>query len=85
MVVAGEEMGWIGETPLYAPLSGRLRGLAQDGAWVEVNTKIIEVDPRSFEAFVHGLGERPKKIADAVLRVVTDSEASSEKSPNPQL
>jgi xanthine dehydrogenase accessory factor len=84
MVVAGEEVGWIGDTPLYAPLSGCLRGLAQDSAWVEVNTKIIEVVSRSSEALVRGLGERPKKIADAVLRVVTDSETSSAKSRNPQ-
>jgi xanthine dehydrogenase accessory factor len=84
VVVAGEEVGRIGNTPFYAPLSGCLRGLAQDGARVEINTKIIEVDPRSSIALVRGLGERPKKIADAVLRVVTDREANSAKPPNRQ-
>jgi xanthine dehydrogenase accessory factor len=84
MVVAGDEVGRIGNTPIYAPLSGCLRGLAQDGAWVGVNAKVIEVDPRASEASVHGLGERPKKIAEAVLRIVTNSEASWAKSRNPQ-
>jgi xanthine dehydrogenase accessory factor len=84
IVVAGDPVGWIGKTPLYAPLSGCLRGLAHDGAWIEVNAKIIEVDPRSSEAIVRGLGERPKKIAHAVLSVVAGGEVSPAKSRTSQ-
>ncbi len=70
MVVAGQPVGWIGTTQLYAPLSGCLRGLAHDGAWIEINAKIIEVDTRSSHALVHGVGERPKKIADGVVSIL---------------
>jgi len=72
-VVAGEEVGRIGDTPLYAPLSGCLRGVAQDGASVEIKAKIIEVDPRGSDTVVRGIGERPRKIADGVLKAVRES------------
>ena len=84
-VVAGEQVGRIGDTLLYAPLSGCLRGLAQDGASVEINAKIIEVDPRGAKLLVLGLGDRPKKIAQSVLRIVTDSETTSARSGNSKL
>jgi xanthine dehydrogenase accessory factor len=69
-VTAGQSVGWIGDTPLLAPLAGRLRGLAHDGAWVEVGAKVVEVDPRGPDAMVRGRGERPRRIADGVLRAL---------------
>ncbi|HEY8241923.1 MAG TPA: xanthine dehydrogenase [Casimicrobiaceae bacterium] len=74
-VVAGAEIGRLGDTPVVAPLTGCLRGLAHDGADVRVGAKIVEVDPRGDVSAVRGLGERPRRIAQGVLRAVNDTDA----------
>jgi xanthine dehydrogenase accessory factor len=59
------------------PLTGILRGLTHDGVPVAERTKTIEVDPRGQDATVTGLGERPARIAEGVLRVVRERAAPS--------
>lgn len=71
-VASGDVVGAIGDVTVTAPLSGRLRGLAHDGARVETGAKVVEVDPRGEDAVVFGLGERPLAIAEAVREVVRD-------------
>jgi len=66
----GDPVASIGELTILAPLTGRLRGLTHDGVWVGKGTKIVEVDPRGKTAVVNGLGERPARIADGVLKAV---------------
>jgi xanthine dehydrogenase accessory factor len=60
----------IDETSLTVPLSGVLRGLTHDGVPVTAGTKVIEIDPRGDSALVRGIGERPARIADGVLRAI---------------
>lgn len=67
MVYAGQEVARIGTETLRAPLSGRLRGLTHAGAVVTLGAKVVEVDPRGPTAQVHGLGDRPRRIARGVL------------------
>jgi hypothetical protein len=62
----GEQIAEIGSMVWTAPLDGVLRGLSRDGVPVSVRTKVIEVDPRSREAEVRGIGERPRRIAAGV-------------------
>ena len=69
-VAAGEAIGAIGSIRIRAPLSGILRGLTHDGAQVELGTKIVEVDPQSDSVPASSLGERPRRIAEGVLRVL---------------
>jgi len=66
----GQDVAEIGSAMLTAPLDGLLRGLTRDGVPVSVRTKVIEVDPRGREAEVRGIGERPRRIADGVLRAI---------------
>jgi xanthine dehydrogenase accessory factor len=61
-----------GFTVLEAPLDGVLRGLTHDGVPVTVGTKVIEVDPRGSDAEVRGIGERPRRIADAVVAAIRE-------------
>ena len=68
-VTAGEIVARIGDTPLAAPLAGTLRGLTHDGVPVALGTKVIEIDPLGRPAPV-GIGERPSRIADGVLRAI---------------
>jgi xanthine dehydrogenase accessory factor len=56
---------------LRAPIGGVLRGLTRSGVEVVVGTKVIEVDPRCDPAGAFGLGERPRRIAEGVLKALT--------------
>ncbi|HEY1537932.1 MAG TPA: hypothetical protein VGF63_00935 [Solirubrobacteraceae bacterium] len=69
-VTAGEVVATLGEERLRAPLDGILRGLTHDGVHVEQGTKIVEVDPRGDVSKVTGLGPRPKRIGEGVLRAI---------------
>jgi len=69
-VQAGEVVATIGDEPLVAPLDGILRGLTHDGVPVPAGTKVVEVDPRGDVSKVTGIGERPRRIAEGVLRAV---------------
>lgn len=66
----GEQVATLESVPLCAPFDGLLRGLTHDGVWVQVKTKVIEVDPRGVDAMVSGIAERPARIAMGVLQVV---------------
>ncbi len=69
-VAAGEVVATIGDEPLVAPLDGILRGLTHDGVTVAAGTKVVEVDPRGDVSKVMGLGARPLRIGEGVLRAI---------------
>jgi xanthine dehydrogenase accessory factor len=72
-VRAGEIVATIGASQLAAPLDGILRGLTHDGVAVEQGAKVLEVDPRGDPSKVVGLGARPRRIAEGVLRAIQES------------
>jgi xanthine dehydrogenase accessory factor len=63
----------IASVALCAPISGVLRGLTRDGVEVTLRTKAIEVDVRGNPAAAFGLGERPRRIAEGVLKALARS------------
>jgi len=69
----GQAIAEIGSMALAAPLDGLLRGLTRDGVPVSVQTKVIEVDPRTGNAEVRGIGERTRRIAAGVLLAIRTS------------
>lgn len=69
-VAAGEPVMELGPHVLRAPLAGCLRGLVRGGAAVQAGAKVLEVDPRGDPALCFGLGERPRRVADAVREVL---------------
>ena len=71
-VSAGEVVATIGDEPLAAPLDGILRGLTHDGVHVDAGTKVVEVDPRGDVSKVTGLGPRPLRIGEGVLRAIEE-------------
>ena len=75
-VEQGERIGEIDGLILSAPLSGILRGLTRSGVHVETGSKLIEIDPRGNPETAFGLGERPQRIADAVLRILATTPPS---------
>ncbi len=74
-VERGEWVGAVGNRPVAAPLTGVLRGLSARGARVEPSTKIIEVDPRNDPALCFGVEERPRRVAEGVLAVLSRAHA----------
>lgn len=72
-VSAGTAVARMGGSILHAPIAGRLRGLTRSGVTVHAGTKVIEVVPESAAFLVHGIGMRPRTIAEAVLEAVRQS------------
>ena len=66
-VTAGQPIAAIGDLILHAPLTGWLRGLAHDGAEIEPEAKIIEIDASPSPDSVSRIGERPRRIAEGVI------------------
>lgn len=69
--IAGDE-----DVDLAAPIAGALRGLTRDRVPVARGAKIVEVDPRGPGAEGTGLGERPRRIAAAILTLVDGAPAA---------
>ena len=72
VVRRGQEIAEVGSMVLASPLDGVLRGLTHDGVPVTARTKVIEVDPRGSKAEVTGIGERPRRIAESVLKAIQE-------------
>ena len=73
-VTQGQEVARIDSTLLFAPITGFLRGLTHDAVPVTHKTKVIEVDPRTHDAHVSGIAERPARIAEGVVTAIQNWE-----------
>jgi|GEM_PF-192566 len=73
-VMQRQPIGWIEgngyRVELLSPLTGSLRGLTRPGLRVKRAMRVIEVDPRRDPDLCFGLGERPQRIAQGVLRAL---------------
>ena len=69
-VTQGQEVAYVDSTLLFAPITGFLRGLTHDGVPVSHKTKVIEVDPRTHDAQISGIAERPARIAEGVVTAI---------------
>lgn len=70
IVLAKQEIAYVDEIPLCAPISGILRGLTHDSVPVAKKAKVIEVDPRGKQAPISGIAERSSRIAAGVLQAI---------------
>ena len=69
-VVAHQIVGWVGDQPLEAPISGILRGLMRDGVRVSKNTKLVEVDPINDRAICNFITDKMRVIGEGVLEAI---------------
>jgi xanthine dehydrogenase accessory factor len=69
-VEAGEAVATLNGHVICAPISGHVRGICHGDVPVPAGGKILEIDPRRDNASLFGLGERPLRIAEAVLRAL---------------
>lgn len=68
-VSKGNVIGYIDAEPIRAPATGTLRVISSNTAHVEVNQKIIEVDP-SHQLKRSGIGERPLTVARGLVHAL---------------
>ncbi|OPX93133.1 MAG: hypothetical protein A4E62_00811 [Syntrophorhabdus sp. PtaU1.Bin002] len=68
-VIKGETVLYVGETPIYAPIDGMLRGLIRE---IEVpsNEKIGDIDPRNEKDYYDTITEKARAIGGGVLEAI---------------
>jgi xanthine dehydrogenase accessory factor len=69
-VQAGQVVGRIGGSELHAEVSGIIRGITKSGVPVKRGTKVVDIDPRGQEELIAGIAERPRRIAEGVLKAI---------------
>jgi xanthine dehydrogenase accessory factor len=70
-VRAGQVVARIGDRVVEALFDGIVRGLTHDGVPVEEGNKIAEIDPRPGPVKLAGIDERPRRIAEAVVSIIS--------------
>ena len=63
-------MAHIGEAPVFAPLTGMVRGLLSEGLEVCEGFKIGDIDPRGAEADYMTVSDKARAIGGAVLEAM---------------
>ena len=64
-------LGWIGEVPVKASLTGVLRGIIRDGFWVPKGMKIADIDPRKEQKKnCYTISDKARCIAGSVLEIL---------------
>lgn len=69
-VVAHQVIGWIGDLPIEAPITGMLRGLLRSGVKVSRGSKLIEVDSVNNKAICNFITDKMWRIGKGVLEAI---------------
>ncbi|WP_298428316.1 xanthine dehydrogenase [Rhodoblastus sp.] len=80
-VLSGETLGKLGYSTIRAPLDGVLRGLARDGHFIRAGASLVEVDPRGRRGKWRGLDSRGRRIADATLAAIRETQKRRKRAP----
>jgi len=70
LVTAGEKIADVGDTPLYASISGLLRGLLYPGAMVQEGTKVGDIDPRGDEVDWRTISDKARSVGGGALEAI---------------
>ncbi|MCL6447376.1 MAG: EF2563 family selenium-dependent molybdenum hydroxylase system protein [Armatimonadetes bacterium] len=70
IVRAQDVVGFVGEHPVRAEISGVLRGLIADGCPVEKGLKIGDIDPRGRPEYCFTISEKARAVAGGVLEAM---------------
>ena len=77
VVTAGEVVSHVDAVPLAAPIDGIVLAVTRDGVAVERGTKVLEIDPRGNPSAAFKIGERPRRLGEAVLSVIVGAPVRS--------
>ena len=70
IVKQGDMIAEVDSSPVYAPLSGMVRGLINDGLSVENDFKIADIDPRGEKADYTTVSDKARAIGGSVLEAM---------------
>jgi len=70
IVQEGDTIAHIDATPVYAPLSGMVRGLLNNGLRVEKDFKMADIDPRGLKADYTTVSDKARSIGGSVLEAM---------------
>lgn len=70
MVEQGDLIARVAGEPLYATLSGVVRGLLQPGVVVTRNMKSGDIDPRGKKAYIHTVSDKARAVGGGVLEAI---------------
>ena len=71
VVEKGTEIAFVGQTPVYATLTGILRGMIRDGMFVKKGMKIADIDPRlDQQETCYKRSDKAIAIAKGILNVL---------------
>lgn len=73
-VEKGQVVAFTGGVPVYAQMSGIVRGMLQEGADVTRNLKIGDIDARAEESNCYTISDKARAIGGGVLEAVTGFE-----------
>ena len=73
-VEKGQTVVFTGGVPVYAQMSGIVRGMLQEGAQVQKNLKIGDIDARTEVSHCHTISDKARAIGGGVLEAVTGFE-----------
>lgn len=69
-VCKGDLVGLVGEVPVYAQISGIVRGLLQDGVAVTTGMKAGDVDPRCERDHCFTVSDKARSVGGGVLEAI---------------
>lgn len=70
-VELGQTVAVTGGIPVYAQMSGIVRGMLQDGIYVQKGLKIGDIDARAEKAHCYTISDKARAIGGGVLEAVT--------------
>ncbi len=72
IVEKGDIIAYVGETPVYASISGKIRGLLHSGLYVPENFKAADIDPRGEEVDHMTISDKSRAIGSSVVVAVDE-------------
>lgn len=70
LVEAGQTVGWVGQAPMTAQITGVLRGLLPEGTPVFVGMKAGDVDPRCRREHCFSVSDKARAVGGGVLEAI---------------
>lgn len=68
-VEAGSVVAWVGNAPVYAEITGIIRGMIKENVWISAGTKIGDIDPR-VDTECNTISDKALSIGGGVLEAV---------------
>lgn len=83
VVKKGQLVAWTGGVPVYAKMSGIVRGMLQEGVEVTEGLKIGDIDAREIESYCYEISDKARRIGQGVLEAISSAYSQSLRADDP--